>query len=67
MTRAFLCSEPDWAAEVLRKPSPYVAPYLSRKQGEALLRLLEAQPQKKWEPLRKALRKALAKNAGGAP
>lgn len=62
--RTFMCMSPDVAAEFLVAPSPYVAPHMTRKEGERLLALLEAQPQKKWEPLRKVMRKALARNSG---
>lgn len=61
----FMCSPPDEAAEYLAEPSPYVSPYMTRRQGEQLLALLERQPEKRWEPLRKLVRKALAQNAGG--
>lgn len=45
-------------------PSPFCAPYLTRKQTEELWRLLHQQPQKKWAPHRRALLKALQRNAG---
>ena len=45
-------------------PSPYCAPYLSRKQAEEIWRLLHRQPEKKWAPHRKALLRALRNNAG---
>lgn len=47
-----------------RRPSPFCAPYLTRKQTEEVWRLLHAQPQKKWAPHRKAVLKALRANAG---
>lgn len=45
------------------KPSPFCAPYLTRKQTEEVWRLLHQQPQKKWAPHRRALLKALRENA----
>ena len=48
----------------MSEPSPYCAPYFSRKQAEELLALLREQPQKRWTPLRKAVLKALRENAG---
>lgn len=45
-------------------PSPYCAPYLTRKQTEEIWRLLHAQPQKKWAPHRKTLLRTLRQNAG---
>lgn len=47
-----------------KNPSPYCAPYLTRKQTEEIWRLLHAQPEKKWTPHRRAILKALRANAG---
>lgn len=46
-------------------PSPFCAPYLTRKQTEEIWRLLHQQPQKKWTPHKKAFLKALRKNSNG--
>lgn len=46
-------------------PSPYVAPYLSRKQAQALWEMLAGRPEKKWRPLLAKMEQALNTNAAG--
>lgn len=50
---------------VAKEPSPYVAPYMPRSQAEELLRLVRAQPQKKWRAVERNLLKGLRDHANG--
>lgn len=46
-------------------PSPYVSPYIARKQAEGLLELVRQQSAKRWRAVEKALLRGLRKNANG--